>query len=214
MPELVDLIRATVRTSQRKAKAILADPKTAVLDTETTGLSSGAFIVDLAVIARGRTLINTLVNPQIPIPPGASEIHGIYDDDVRDAPIFDDIWPEFEKILRGRTVVIYNASYDIRIIGNEVNRLDPELKSSLNISVEDAMVLYQQWYFGGVGRSGKGQTKLVTAHCDAPACVAAVSKHQQAGAHRAYADCLATVERLKMIANSCWLEDHYKKAVR
>ena len=213
MADLVDLIRASVKTAQREAKSILADPTTIVLDTETTGLN-GAYIVDLAVIARGKTLINTLVNPGMHIPSGASEIHGIYDDDVKNAPTFDDIWPKFEKLLRKSRVVIYNAPYDLRVIRNEITRLDSELKSPLNIKVEDALTLYSQWYFGGVGRSGKNQTRLVNPHCDAPKCQEAVKKHASDGAHRAYADCLATVERLRMIANTCWLEEHYKRGTK
>jgi DNA polymerase III epsilon subunit-like protein len=208
--DIVDLIRANVRQAQRKAKKILADPRTVVLDTETTGLTD-AYIVDLAVIARGKTLINTLVNPQVPIPQSASQIHGIYDPDVRGAPTFEELWPEFEAILKRSRVVIYNASYDLRIVRNEIHRL-PDFDVQMRIDVEDALTLYQDWYFGGVGRSGRNQTKLVNPHCDSPACVAAVKTHAQAGAHRAYADCLATVERLKMIANTCWLEDHYRKA--
>ncbi|HEV2172794.1 MAG TPA: 3'-5' exonuclease [Nitrospira sp.] len=211
MPDIVDLIRANVKHAQRRAKQILADPHTVVLDTETTGLVDGSYICDLAIIARGRSLVNTLVNPQVHIPPDASRIHGIYDEDVKYAPTFAELWPELERIFRESTVVIYNAGYDVRIIGNEFVRLFGA-GPTFRIKTVDALALYQTWYFGGVGRSGRNQTKLVNPHCDAPACKAAVAKHQQAGAHRAYADCLATVERLKMIANSCWLHEHYRKA--
>jgi DNA polymerase III epsilon subunit-like protein len=210
MADLVDLIRANVRQSRRLAKEILDDPLTAVLDTETTGLNN-AFIVDLAVIARGKTLINTLIDPGMHIPEDSSRIHGIYDKDVKGKPTFAEVWPEFEAILRKNRIVIYTASYDLRVISNDISRLETPPKPPFNPRVDDAMVLYQTWYFGGVGRSGKNQTKLVNAHCDSPACVADAEHHAKS-AHRAYADCLATVRRLKMIADTCWLEDHYRKA--
>lgn len=210
MADLVDKIRATVRHAQEQAKEILKDPKTVILDTETTGLVDGSRIVDLAVIARNKTLINTLIDPGKHIPIDASRIHGIFDKDVNGAPTFTEIWPSLEKILRTRRVVIYNAPYDLRVISDEAERDGIPIGPNEYPHVEDALILYQAWYFGGAGRSGKGQTKLTTAHCDSPACLAAVSHHEQAGSHRAYADCLATVERLKMIANSCWLHDHYR----
>lgn len=210
MADIVDLIRVNVRSAQERAREILSDPSTVVLDTETTGLADGALICDLAVIARGRTLINTLLNPGEHIPGDASMIHGIYDRHVKGKPTFEYVWHDSLKdILRESRVVIYNASYDLRIIGNEVLRLGEEVE--FTIRAEDALSLYQTWYFGGASRSGRGQTKLTTPHCDSDRCIAAVSKHQQAGAHRAYADCLATVERLKIIADSCWLHDHHRK---
>lgn len=209
MADIVDLIRANVRHSRKLAKEILADPDTCILDTETTGLVDGSYICDIAVIARGTTLINTLINPGVHIPGEASAIHGIYDRDVKDAPTFEDVWGDLEDILRERRIVIYNSSYDLRIIANEWHRA--EIKP-FNVRSDDALALYQQWYFGGVGRSGRGQTKLTTAHCDSPKCVAAVRAHASEGSHRAFADCKATVARLRMIAETCWIDDHMRRA--
>lgn len=210
MTDLVDVLRANVKQARRQARDILADPKTVVLDTETTGLVDGSYICDLAIIARGKTLVNTLVNPQVHIPEEASRIHGIYDKDVADAPTFEKLWPEVEPLLRRSRVVIYNVQYDMRIIGNEVTRMG---EPTFRVTTDDALEIYQRWYFGGIGRSSKGQTKLTTPHCDAPACQLAVAVHS-GNAHRAYYDCLATVERLKMIANTCWLNAHYKRSGR
>lgn len=206
--DVVDLIRTNVKQAERLAREILSDPDTVVLDTETTGLR-GAYVVDLAVIAKGKTLINTLIRPLVPIPEEASAIHGIYDKHVKKAPVFGDVWPELEPVLRKGRVVIYNAPYDLGVIRNELARM--EIVPDFRIRVEDAMVLYQSWYFGGVGRSSKNQTRLVNAHCDAPACVEEAKAHAQS-AHRAYADCKATVRRLQMIATTCWLHDHERRS--
>lgn len=85
------------------------------LDTETTGLSAarGDRIVEVAIVdAGGRSLVNTLVDPQRPIPRDASRIHGITDRMVAGAPALTDLWPQLEPILSGKEVVIYNAAYD------------------------------------------------------------------------------------------------------
>ena len=85
------------------------------LDTETTGLSAAAGdrIVELAIVdARGRPLINTLVNPERSIPHSAQAIHGISDSMVRRAPTLDQVWTQIMQVLSGNHVVIYNAAYD------------------------------------------------------------------------------------------------------
>lgn len=212
MADIVDMIRANVRRSRLEAKEILADPDTVILDTETTGLSN-AYIVDLAVIRKGGIVFNTLVDPQVRIPKDASAIHGIYNRHVRDAPTFTDLWSMgLADVLKNKRVVIYNVPYDMGVIQHEMKRLDDTY--DITVRTEDALTLYQRWYFGGSARSGRGQTKLTTAHCDAPACVAAVSTHEEAGAHRAYADCLATVARLRMIAETCWIDEHYREGTK
>jgi DNA polymerase III epsilon subunit-like protein len=210
MADLVDSLRANVRRAQLQATRLLQNPDVVILDTETTGLT-GAYICDLAVIRRGGVVFNTLVNPGLHIPEEASRIHGIFDKDVEDAPTFEELWDSgFEEMLDTKLLVIYNAPYDLGVIDNEMSRLG--VTRTIRVRSEDALRLYQQWYFGGIGRSGKGQTKLTTAHCDSPECVDAVNTHAQAGAHRAYADCQATVTRLRIMSESCWLHDHWRGA--
>ncbi len=88
-----------------------------ILDTETTGLSSSAQIVQIAVITHlGEVLLDTLVKPLIPIPEGATNIHGITDEHVKDAPSFGDIYPALFKALHGKEVLIYNKDYDLPIL--------------------------------------------------------------------------------------------------
>jgi len=87
------------------------------LDTETTGLTDTDQICEIAVLdLAGEVLINSLVKPTKPIPPGASQIHGITDDLVEDAPAFIDVFPQLEGILRGRTVLVYNVEFDLGMV--------------------------------------------------------------------------------------------------
>lgn len=95
------------------AREALADPRTVVLDTETTGLHERARIVELAVVAAdGTVLMDTLVNPGEPIPADATAVHGITDEDVAGAPRFADLTVELTEVLDYRRVLIYNEPYD------------------------------------------------------------------------------------------------------
>ena len=98
----------------------------AVIDTETTGKdpATGDRIVEIGIVIglRGQVIkrLNWLVNPGIPIPDGAREVHGISDDDVKDAPPFMVIAAELAEALRGAVPVAYNAGFDRAFVGAEL----------------------------------------------------------------------------------------------
>lgn len=99
------------------AQTTVANDAAVYLDTETTGLDGGAEIVDIAVLAAdGAVILDTLVRPARPIPLIVSGIHGIRDADVVSAPSWDAIYPELERLLTGRPIVVYNADFDSRIV--------------------------------------------------------------------------------------------------
>lgn len=94
------------------------------LDTETTGIDNHAEICEIAVLdADGTALVDTLVRPTQPISAGARQVHGITDDDVRDAPTFAEVAPTLQKILDDREVVVYNADYDVRLMRQSAQAL-------------------------------------------------------------------------------------------
>ena len=110
------------------------------LDTETTGLSPMDEICEIAIIdAAGQVLINSLVKPSKPIPPGATEIHGISQEMVQSAPTFRDLVPELDRILSGRTVLIYNVEFD-------VGKLDRSARA--NGFSPDVHGAYYPWWMG------------------------------------------------------------------
>lgn len=84
------------------------------LDTETTGLSDHHEVCDIAVVdISGAVLINSLVKPvKQQIERQAAEIHGILPSMVENAPTMRELLPELEKVLRGRTVLVYNLEFD------------------------------------------------------------------------------------------------------
>jgi DNA polymerase III subunit epsilon len=88
-----------------------------VMDTETTGLDRSAEIVQVAILAHdGTILMDTLVKPTCLIPPGATAIHGITDAMVADAQGIQNLVPAIQGILADRLCVIYNASFDTRML--------------------------------------------------------------------------------------------------
>lgn len=91
------------------------------LDTETTGLDpEDEEIVEIAIADDdGHMLINTLVRPRRRRRwPEAQAIHGIGPDDVVAAPTLNDLVPQIRAAIADRTLVIYNAAYDVAFVGN------------------------------------------------------------------------------------------------
>ena len=102
------------------AHKTLTDPeKYVVLDTETTGINNQAVIIQIAVTdLHGNELLNTLIKPSKKkrMPADAKAVHGINMEALHSAPYFRDIISELSNIIDGKTVLIYNAEYDQRLI--------------------------------------------------------------------------------------------------
>ncbi len=89
------------------AAATLSDQTVVFIDTETTGLDGGAEIVDIALIdTAGNVLIESLVRPNGRIPPDAVRIHRITDAMVASAPRWNVVYPEVQRLIKGRTSFI------------------------------------------------------------------------------------------------------------
>jgi DNA polymerase-3 subunit epsilon len=116
-----------------------------VLDTETTGLSAAARIVEIAAIeveprtGRVHSQLHHLVNPLMPIPAAVTRIHGIRDRDVQDKPSFAAIAGEVADFLRGATLAIQNASFDRRILDAELARAGQPSLGGLDVRVVDTL---------------------------------------------------------------------------
>ncbi|MCL4189723.1 MAG: PAS domain-containing protein [Rhodobacteraceae bacterium] len=109
--------------NDRVADSRLEDLTYVVFDTETTGLSPASDeIVQLAAvrIVNGRRVesetLDTLVNPGRPIPPGSTEVHGITDAMVSEAPDIAEIGRRFHRFAAGAVLVAHNAPFDMEFL--------------------------------------------------------------------------------------------------
>ena len=98
-------------------------------DLETTGVSTANDrIVQIALIGsdkEGQTIsYESLVNPRRPIPLGASEVHGIYDDEVKHLGDFSSIAQQVHSLVEGAVIVGHNVrNFDMQMLDNEFRRL-------------------------------------------------------------------------------------------
>lgn len=110
------------------AKEVLADfTNWVILDTETTGLYD-AEIVQIGIIdLEEKVVLDSLVKPTIPIPPDATNIHGISNEMVELAPTFPQIYSRLVETLKDKKVLIYNADFDLGILAycRKLHQLKP-----------------------------------------------------------------------------------------
>lgn len=96
-----------------------------ILDLETTGIDKNKDrIVEIAIaIPDEDFLLVKKINPMIPIPKEASDIHGITDDIVKDADNFLESAKEVNELLKGKVVMGYNLNhFDIPLLLAEFAR--------------------------------------------------------------------------------------------
>ncbi|MFF1700060.1 exonuclease domain-containing protein [Streptomyces sp. NPDC058257] len=106
---------------KRWAAAALVDSDVLVLDTETTGLDEDARIVELAVLnSRGEVLLDTLLDPGVPVPDDAAAIHGITTEALSGARTFSDVLVQLTGLLDGKRCLIYNKWYDVARLRHEL----------------------------------------------------------------------------------------------
>lgn len=105
-----------------------------VYDTETTGLacekddrilelSAEKFIVGTDYELNLIDSVQLFINPQFPIPPASTEVHGITDEFIADKPIEDDVIDEvFEWFPDGVIVCGHNVPFDNRFLTDMFER--------------------------------------------------------------------------------------------
>jgi DNA polymerase-3 subunit epsilon len=107
----------------------LANAEFAVIDTETTGLLPGLDrVVSLAVVpvvhrrVQAGAARQVLVDPERPIPPEATAVHGIRDADVAGAPDLLAAVAALAHLLPGRVVAGHNLEFDLAFLDPTVVR--------------------------------------------------------------------------------------------
>ncbi|NCO04856.1 MAG: 3'-5' exonuclease [Candidatus Magasanikbacteria bacterium] len=117
-------------------------------DLETTGVDPyNDRIVQLAAIKYfpdgQKTTHEWIVNPGMPIPKGASDIHGITDDMVQDKPLLGDLTKDLATLFDGVDLGGYNVkNFDIPLLAVEFERIGLPLDTE-QIKIVDAMKIFQ-----------------------------------------------------------------------
>ncbi|HZK63861.1 MAG TPA: 3'-5' exonuclease [Puia sp.] len=157
----------------------------AVIDLETTGTNlSSDRIVEIAIVKLmpdgSKTVKHKLINPGMPIPKQASDIHGITDDHVKESPSFRQAANELKQFLDHSDLAGYNSNrFDIPLLVEEFLRIgiDFDMKGRKLIDVQRVFHLMEQ----------RTLTAAYRFYCD--------KIHD--GAHGAQADAEATLEILQ-----------------
>lgn len=102
----------------------------AFFDLETTGITVGADrIIEISILKLmpdgSKSVLTKRVNPEIPIPEGASKVHGIYDKDVANEPTFKQVAPEISAFIGNADLAGYNSNkFDIPMLVDEFLRVE------------------------------------------------------------------------------------------
>jgi DNA polymerase-3 subunit epsilon len=129
----------------------------AFFDLETTGVNVGSDrIVEIAIIKvmpDGTTLTRPekpgrenrfLINPGIPIPLTSSLVHGIYDEDVANAPKFEEVAATLYKFLHDCDLAGFNSNkFDIPMLAEEFLRVGVDFNME-GRNLIDVQVIFHQ----------------------------------------------------------------------
>ncbi len=102
-----------------------------VFDIETTGFSpvNNRIIEIGAVKVSGGEVterFSAFVNPKVPIPFEIEKLTGIRDDMVQDAPLIEEVLPQFLEFSKGCVLAAHNAGFDMSFILENIRRLGLE----------------------------------------------------------------------------------------
>jgi DNA polymerase-3 subunit epsilon len=102
-------------------------------DLETTGIDVATDrIVEISylkVYPNGDEESKTMkINPTVPIPAKTTAIHGITDEDVKDAPKFNEVAKSLAKVFEGSDFAGYNSNkFDLPLLAEEFLRADTDI---------------------------------------------------------------------------------------
>ena len=111
------------------AQNFLDGERVLALDLETTGISTNNDrIVQIALIGSSEdgseVSYENLINPRRSIPMQASNVHGIYDNDVRGLGDFSTFADEIYEQIEGAVIIGHNVrQFDLPLLNNEFRRL-------------------------------------------------------------------------------------------
>ncbi|TXT34141.1 MAG: DNA polymerase III subunit epsilon [Chitinophagaceae bacterium] len=119
----------------------------AFIDLETTGVNiSNDRIVEIAIVKIApdgtKQVKRKLINPLMPIPAGSTEVHGITDEMVKDAPSFKQVANEIKQFIENCDMGGYNSNrFDVPMLIEEF------LRSGIEFSVDGRKLVDVQKVF-------------------------------------------------------------------
>ncbi|OFX18053.1 MAG: DNA polymerase III subunit epsilon [Bacteroidetes bacterium GWA2_31_9] len=102
----------------------------AFIDLETTGINVASDrIVEISILKimpdKSRESKTMRINPTIPIPENSSNIHGIYDADIKDCPTFVKVAHDLAVFIGNADLAGYNSNkFDVPLLAEEFIRAD------------------------------------------------------------------------------------------
>jgi DNA polymerase-3 subunit epsilon len=117
------------------------------IDLETTGINvSTDRIVEIAIVKIAldgtKQVKRRLVNPEMPIPKASTDVHGISDEMVKDAPTFKMLANEIKQFMEGSDIGGYNSNrFDVPMLNEEF------LRAGISVDIEDRKLLDVQKVF-------------------------------------------------------------------
>lgn len=104
------------------------------IDLETTGLSPLVDkIIEIGAIKITPTeseIFETLINPEIEIPPHTTDIHGITNDMVKEAPKISEVLVKLKNFIGDLPIVAHNAKFDLGFIVQNLQKNNIQLSHS------------------------------------------------------------------------------------
>lgn len=119
-------------------------------DLETTGINiTNDRIVEISLLKvypNGKEELKTRrVNPEMPIPPQSTAIHGITDEDVKDCPTFKQIARSFVEILEGCDIAGFNSSrFDVPMLSEELLRAGIDFDMSKRKFIDVQIIFHRK----------------------------------------------------------------------
>ncbi len=154
-------------------------------DLETTGVNiSKDRVVEISILKvypNGNKESKTwLVNPEMPIPPEVSLIHGVTDERVANEPTFKELSKEIHAMIKDSDLAGFNSNrFDIPLLAEEMLRADVDFDMKNRVAI-DVQTIFHKMEKRTLGAAYKF-------YCD----------KDLENAHTAEADTLATYEVLK-----------------
>ncbi len=120
--ELVEVTQSFLFSTEKAVEPCMIGKTFVVLDIETTGVhyTEGDKITEIGAvkIVDGKIVdkFQTLVNPEIKISQEITDLTGIDDEMVKDAPTFEKVVPDLFKYVDGAYIVAHNIEFDYKFI--------------------------------------------------------------------------------------------------